>query len=163
MASHDNLAHRIDEYEVDAEPVPSDFVKIKVEKSDSAFDCGVVKPSDEEVLAERRKDYLSRNLSIDEYSIEADGPTGGLCQLKVESSAVEVSNSSDVHIGHRLNQKTVINFERATSVVVDRRQITIVKTPTQESSVCNNSYKLYFFFTNSFEHRLLTFRWIRES
>lgn len=131
-----------EEYEADAEPILSDSIprRLSVEKNDSTFDSEFGKPSYQE-FSKGTKAQLTRMDSIDDYNIETDTPVGELGQLKVESSAVEVANSSDVHIGHKLNKKTVFNFERATSVVVDRRQITIVKTPTHEAPVrWDNNY-----------------------
>jgi hypothetical protein len=42
--------------------------------------------------------------------------------LKVENSAVEISNSQSVHFGHNVRNQTDINVKTAKSVVIDRRQ-----------------------------------------
>lgn len=50
-------------------------------------------------------------------------------EFKVENSAVEISNSSGVHFGHNITQKTDITFEKAGSVLVDRRQWNYITYP----------------------------------
>ena len=50
-------------------------------------------------------------------------------RFKFENSAVEIANSSGVHIGNNVTQKTELTFERATSVIVDRRQWNYISCP----------------------------------
>lgn len=59
----------------------------------------------------------------------------GAGEFKVENSAVEISNSSGVRIGHSITQKTDITFEKAGSVVVDRRQWNYITYPSSDSKV----------------------------
>ena len=74
--------------------------------------------------------------SVDEDFIEnstkSSEATG---EFKVENSSVEISNSKGVRIGHSITQKTDITFEKAGSVVVDRRQFNYITYPDSNNKV----------------------------
>lgn len=119
-------------YETDAQPIVKNDEEKKTHLS-----------SEKKVVTEdsMKKCELSDDSDNDIGSIDCDRLVKSAMpldtsQFKVENSAVEVVNSSSVRIGNSFNQKTDITFERATSVVVDRRQWNYIN--------CPDSAKVYF-------------------
>lgn len=95
-----------DEYEVDAQPFSP------AEKDDGDDN------STDEAADDDGDDIVEENLAkpaVDDF--------------KLENSSVEISNSSGVRFGHSITQKTDITFEKARSVVVDRRQWNYITYP----------------------------------
>lgn len=119
-------------YEADAQPilernepiVPPKVAQFSYENQvDSDDDCNPPK-----------KDAMSDDSDADGDLIDCDrlvksAMPSDAGQFKVEGSAIEVANSSGVRIGNSYNQKTDITFERATSVVVDRRVVNYINCP----------------------------------
>lgn len=108
------------DYEKDAQPIP-----VRCPRSPQKAEDGVKwfdHDDDDKELIDC--DRLVRNANNN-----SQHETAG--EFIVSSSAVEISNSSSVHFGHQINQKTDISFERATSVVVDRRQWNYITYPTK--------------------------------
>lgn len=102
------------EYEADAEPV--------VDKNVSANET---KPNDPVASADfdaKIKDALIDGQIDCDDLLSNSGMSSNPGEFKFENSAVEIANSSSVHIGNSFHQKTDIKFDRATSVIVDRRQ-----------------------------------------
>ncbi len=90
------------------------------------------------------KEAMSDNLDDDVGPLDCDRIVNNamsdddMGQFKFENNAVEIANSSSVHIGNSITQKTDITFERATSVFVDRRQWNYVNCPdpNKVNSIC---------------------------
>ena len=121
-----------EEYETDAQPIP------KVHCPSSP-----VKPIDDNVESSKLLDVDENDevIDCDRLVNKLPNTTG---EFIVSGSAVEIANSSGVHFGHKITQKTDISFERATSVVVDRRQWNYITYPSNQV----NFYFILVFPTN---------------
>lgn len=122
------------EYEADAEPV--------VDKNVSANET---KPNDPVASADfdaKIKDALIDGQIDCDDLLSNYGMSSNPGEFKFENSAVEIANSSSVHIGNSFHQKTDIKFDRATSVIVDRRQWNYIN--------CSDTKKVIEFHINPF-------------
>lgn len=111
-----------EEYETDAQPIPVHCPTSPV-KADENVKSSKLLDEDEKEDEMIDCDHLVNNAN------KLPDTTG---EFIVSGSAVEIANSSSVHFGHKITQKTDISFERATSVVVDRRQWNYITYPSNQ-------------------------------
>lgn len=136
------------EYEADAEPLVDKNVYSNENKQPKD-------PIPTSNFGDGKKDVLIGDWSNDDDLIDCDHllnnsampPNPG--EFKFENSAVEIANSSSVHIGNSFHQKTDIAFDRATSVIVDRRQWNYIN--------CSDTKKVIEFFIDSFITQILSY------
>jgi len=112
-----------EEYETDAQPIP------KVHCPSSP-----VKPIDDNVESSKLldEDENEEVIDCDRLTDNANKLPNTTGEFIVSGSAVEIANSSGVHFGHKITQKTDISFESATSVVIDRRQWNYITYPSNK-------------------------------
>ena len=120
------MATSIEEYETDAQPIPAVHCPTSPAKPDGD------NLQSRKLLDEDENDEVIDCDRLVDNANKSPDTTG---EFIVSGSAVEIANSSSVHFGHKITQKTDISFEKATSVVVDRRQWNYITYPNQVNFV----------------------------